>query len=471
MIPVECYKGKKVALFGLSKSGLSSAQALIQGGAEVVAWDDDFSCVQAACKKNIPTCNLRNENWSEFVALILAPGVPLTYPKPHWIVDRARRADIEIIGDIELFVRARNHYLQHHGFCDQDVPFVAVTGTNGKSTTTALLSHLLEEMGYDVQMGGNIGTAILTLKPFIKKRIYVIECSSFQIDLTPSLRPTVGLLLNVTPDHIDRHGYFSSYIQAKKRLVSGASHALISVDDAVCRMLYKQLLHKGHKVEAISTEHFIKDGFYADETKLFFVNHGRRRILADLIGMTALRGHHNAQNSLMALAALQALKINDLNIEQYLRSYKGLAHRMQQVRKIGSVLFVNDSKATNADASSFALSAFDDIFWIVGGQAKKGGIDTLKRFFHKIRKAYLIGTAAEEFASVIGSSFPFSMSLTLENAVYEAAVDAVCSSSKEAVVLFSPACASYDQFKNYEIRGENFVSFVAQLKEEQIIKK
>ncbi|MBX4335053.1 UDP-N-acetylmuramoyl-L-alanine--D-glutamate ligase [Bartonella raoultii] len=465
MISVTYYKGKKVALFGLGKSGLSAAQALMRGGAEVVTWDDNAACVQEALRQNIPTRDLHFENWSEFVALILAPGVPLTYPQPHWVVKKARQSGIEIIGDIELFVRARNHFLQHSGLCEQDVPFIAITGTNGKSTTTALLAHLLKEMGCDVQMGGNIGTAILTLKPFVKKRIYVIECSSFQIDLTPSLQPTIGLLLNLTPDHIDRHGSFSHYVQTKRRLVAGAFHAFISVDDATCLDLYQQLRDEGHSVTAVSTEHFVKNGFYADGAKLFSVNQGQRHVLADLTFMTALRGRHNAQNTLMALATLHALKIADSSIEKHLASYQGLAHRMQQIRKMGTVLFINDSKATNADAAVPALSTFHDIFWIVGGLPKEGGIKSLRGFFHKIRKAYLIGTAAEEFASSIGTAFPFTISLTLENAVRQAAFDAIHYEAKEVVVLFSPACASYDQFKNYEVRGEAFISFVMQLKE------
>ncbi|AQX20034.1 UDP-N-acetylmuramoyl-L-alanine--D-glutamate ligase [Bartonella sp. WD16.2] len=468
MIPVECYKGQKVALFGLGQSGLATAQALITGGAEVIGWDENPSSVEAACKKNIPTRDLRHEDWSEFVALILAPGVPLTHPKPHWTVDKARQAGIEIIGDIELFVRARNHFLCQHGFCDQDVPFIAITGTNGKSTTTTLLTHLLDKMGYDVQMGGNIGTAILTLKPFVKKRIYVIECSSFQIDLSPSLQPTVGLLLNLTPDHIDRHGSFTHYVQVKGRLVAKASHALVSIDDSACQVLYQQLINEGHQVKAISKEHCIDDGFYAEGTKLFSISHEQRCLLADLATITSLRGAHNVQNALMVLATLQVLKITDPHIERHLASYMGLAHRMQQVRKIGSVLFINDSKATNADASACALATFNDIFWIVGGQAKEGGISPLRGFFNKIRKAYLIGAAAEDFACTIGSSFPFSMSLILENAVREAAADATYAHAKEAVVLFSPACASYDQFKNYEIRGETFISLVRQLKENEL---
>ncbi|WP_273758347.1 UDP-N-acetylmuramoyl-L-alanine--D-glutamate ligase [Bartonella sp. AU55XJBT] len=463
MISVTCYKGKKVALFGLGKSGLATAQALMRGGAEVVAWDDHPASVQAAFRQNIPTRDLHGEDWSEFVALILAPGVPLNYPQPHWVVEKARQANIEIIGDIELFVRARHHFLQHSGFCDEDIPFIAITGTNGKSTTTALLAHLLEKIGCDVQMGGNIGQAILTLKPFVKKRIYVIECSSFQIDLTPSLQPTIGLLLNLTPDHIDRHGSFACYVQTKRHLVAQASQAFISVDDAACEMLYQQLLHEGHQIEAISKDHFVENGFYAEGTKLFSVRQGQRHMLADLVSMTALRGCHNAQNALMALATLQALKITDPSIEKHLASYKGLDHRMQQVRKIGTVLFINDSKATNADATAPALCAFNDIFWIVGGQAKKGGIESLREFFPKIRKAYLIGSAAEEFARMIGSALPFSMSLTLENAVREATIDAMHCKAKEVVVLLSPACASYDQFKNYEVRGEAFISLVMQL--------
>ncbi|WP_375652718.1 MULTISPECIES: UDP-N-acetylmuramoyl-L-alanine--D-glutamate ligase [unclassified Bartonella] len=463
MISVACYKGQKVALFGLGTSGLAAAQALMCGGAEVVAWDDSPSSVQMAFRHNIPTRDLRYEDWSEFVALIVAPGVPVNYPQPHWVVEKARKKNIEIIGDIELFVRARHDFLQLYGFCDQDVPFIAITGTNGKSTTTSLLAHLLEKMGYDVQMGGNIGKAILTLKPFVKKRIYVIECSSFQIDLTPSLQPTIGLLLNLTPDHIDRHGSFACYVQTKRHLIAQASQAFISVDDAACRVLYQQLLHEGKQIEAVSKDHFVENGFYADGTKLFSVRQGQRHMLADLAPMAVLRGSHNAQNALMALATLQALKITDLSVNKHLASYKGLDHRMQQVRKMGAVLFINDSKATNADATAPALSTFNDIFWIVGGQAKKGGIESLREFFPKIRKAYLIGSAAEEFARTIGSAFPFSMSLTLKNAVREAAVDAMGFQAKEVTVLLSPACASYDQFKNYEMRGEAFVSFVMQL--------
>ncbi|EYS92621.1 UDP-N-acetylmuramoylalanine-D-glutamate ligase [Bartonella bacilliformis str. Heidi Mejia] len=468
MISVECYKGKKVALFGLGKSGLATAQALISGGAEVIAWDDNPAGVEAACKENIATRDLHHEDWSEFVALILAPGVPLFYPKPHWVVDKARQENVEVIGDIELFVRARNHFLQQYDFCDWDVPFIAITGTNGKSTTTTLLVHLLEQMGYDVQMGGNVGTAILTLKPFVKKRIYVIECSSFQIDLAPSLQPTIGILLNLTPDHIDRHGTFAHYAQVKGLLVSRASHALISVDDAACKTLYQQLVDEKHQVEAISKKHFVENGFYVEGTQLFSVRHRQRHMLVDLAAVTSLRGSHNAQNALMVLATLQALKITDPHLERHLVSYAGLAHRMQQVRKIGSVLFINDSKATNADASAVALATFDDIFWILGGKAKEGGIDALRKFFPKIRKAYLIGEAAEDFVRVIGSSFPISMSLTLENAVREAAIDASHEKVKEAVVLLSPACASYDQFKDYEMRGEAFISFVMQLNKHEL---
>ncbi|CBI76681.1 UDP-N-acetylmuramoylalanine--D-glutamate ligase [Bartonella clarridgeiae 73] len=471
MISVECYKGQKVAVFGLGQSGIATAKVLISCGAEVVAWDDNFSSVEAACKENIPTKNLYYEDWSEFIALILAPGVPLTYPRPHWVVEKARQENIEIIGDIELFVRARNLFLQQNDFSDQDVPFVAITGTNGKSTTTALLSHLLEKMGYDVQTGGNIGTAILTLKPFVKKRIYVIECSSFQIELAPSLQPTIGLLLNLTPDHIDRHGSFELYGQIKGRVVSKASNALISVDSLVCRALYQKLFDEGYQIKPVSKERFIKNGFYVEGTKLFSVRYGHRHLLADLANMTSLRGSHNAENALMALATLQMLKITTSeisDIEEHLASYLGLAHRMQEVCKIGSILFINDSKATNAEASAPALATFNNIFWIVGGQAKEGGIDSLKGFFYKIRKAYLIGTAAENFARIIGSAFPFSMSLTLENAVREAASDAARDTTQDAVILFSPACASYDQFKNYKVRGEAFVSLVMQLKKEEL---
>ena len=312
------------------------------------------------------------------------------------------------------------------------------------------------------EMGGNIGTAILSLEPFEKNRFYVIECSSFQIDLTPSINPTVGILLNISPDHIDRHGTFAHYCEIKKRLVNGAKTALVAVDDENSTKIYEELLHDRHNVLPVSKDKVLKSGYYAVKDALFSVENGKPEARLSLSGISSLRGSHNAQNALMALATLDILKIKPVELQRIFASYVGLPHRMQQVRKIGNAL-VDDSKATNAEASAPALATFDHIYWIIGGLAKEGGITALKDYFPKIRKAYLIGDAAEDFARTINGAFPISMSGTLEKAVQEAQQDAAADKAEEVAVLLSPACASYDQFKNYGARGDAFKAFVKAL--------
>ncbi|WLT07876.1 UDP-N-acetylmuramoyl-L-alanine--D-glutamate ligase [Bartonella apihabitans] len=463
MIIVNSFKNKKVALFGLGGSGVATAKSLLAGGADVLAWDDKMETVERTRAENIPVSDLHNVDWSKISALVLAPGVPLTNPEPHWTVKLAKAAGVEIIGDIELFIRERNAYLEHNKLSDADMPFIAITGTNGKSTTTALINHLLNESGKMSEMGGNIGTAILSLEPFEKNRFYVIECSSFQIDLTPSINPTVGILLNISPDHIDRHGTFEHYCEIKKRLVNGAKTALVAVDDESSTKIYEELLHDHHKVYPVSKDKVLKSGYYAVKDELFSVENGKAEARLSLSGISSLRGSHNAQNALMALATLDILKIKPVELQRIFASYVGLPHRMQQVRKIGNALYVDDSKATNAEASAPALATFDHIYWIIGGLAKEGGITALKDYFPKIRKAYLIGDAAEDFARTINGAFPISMSGTLEKAVQEAHQDAGKDKAEEVAVLLSPACASYDQFKNYGARGDAFKAFVKAL--------
>lgn len=462
MITISTFKNKKVAIFGLGESGLAAARALMAGGAEVSLWDDDKRRIETAQQQNFPTDDLHTIDWQDYCALVLAPGVPLTNPEPHWVVKLAQRHKVEIIGDIELFVRERNHFLAENKLEDRDCPFIAITGTNGKSTTTALIAHLLKQAGLDVQMGGNIGTAILALEPFAQHRIYVIECSSFQIDLTPSINPTVGIVLNITPDHIDRHGTFAQYAKIKERLATGSSVALISIDDQSCAAIFERL-KPTKPAFPVSVQTIPNDGYYAVGTKLYYKHHQNSAELADLAGIASLRGAHNAQNALMAIGALWALNLTPFDLRLGLSGFNGLPHRMQQVRKIGRTLFIDDSKATNAEASAPALAAFDHIYWIIGGIAKEGGITTLKEYFPKIKKAYLIGDAADDFAVTIGDAFPFSKSLTMEKAVDEAARDAALDPSDETAVLLSPACASYDQFANYGARGDAFARLVNDL--------
>jgi UDP-N-acetylmuramoylalanine--D-glutamate ligase len=459
MIPVSSFAGKTVAVFGLGGSGLASCHALRAGGAEVVAGDDGADRLAEAAKAGFITADLRTVSWANFSALVLAPGVPLTHPVPHWSVLRAREAGVEVIGDIELFCRERKRHAP-------DAPFVAITGTNGKSTTTALIAHLMKVAGYDTQMGGNIGTAILSLEPPRMGRVHVIEMSSYQIDLTPSLDPTVGILINVSEDHIDRHGTLANYAAVKERLVAGVQPrgaAIVGVDDDFSRASADRLEQAGKRVVRISVKNPLPDGIYVEHETIVRASGGARNEIARIGGIGSLRGLHNAQNAACAAATALALGVGADVLQQGLRSFPGLAHRMEQVGRRGDVLFVNDSKGTNADAAAHALSSFADIFWIAGGKPKAGGITGLTDYFPRIRKAYLIGEAAAEFAGTLGNTVPHEMSGTLDVAVAQAAADAEASGLTDAVVLLSPACASFDQYRNFELRGARFRELVQAL--------
>ncbi|TSJ60370.1 UDP-N-acetylmuramoyl-L-alanine--D-glutamate ligase [Starkeya sp. 3C] len=456
MIPVTSLKDRPVALFGLGGSGLATARALIAGGARVTAWDDSPASVAKAAEEGIPTGDLRALDWSDIAALVLAPGVPLTHPEPHWSVGLARGAGVEVIGDIELFCRERR-------LATRRPPLAAITGTNGKSTTTALLAHLMKVGGRDVQIGGNFGPAILGLEPPKPGRVYVIECSSYQVDLAPSLDPSVGILLNLSPDHIDRHGTMEHYAEVKERLVAGVEAggtAVIGVDDDWSRAIADRAEAAGKYVVRLSVREKLDDGIWLDGDTLVVAEKGATVFTLPLAGIGSLRGAHNAQNAAAAFAAARALGLAPEVIAAGIRSFPGLAHRMEQVRTIGDVLFVNDSKATNADAAERALTSFDDIFWIAGGKPKEGGIVPLKPYFPRVRKAYLIGVAAEDFAATLGDAVLHEMSGTLDAAVASAARDAAASGLAHPVVLLSPACASFDQFRNFEVRGDAFRDLV-----------
>ncbi|PRH87155.1 UDP-N-acetylmuramoyl-L-alanine--D-glutamate ligase [Labrys okinawensis] len=449
MIPITSFGGRAVAVFGLGGSGLVTAEALAAGGAKPIVWDDGEAGRKAAADKGLDVRDLNEIDWSDVAALVLSPGVPLTHPKPHWSVKLASAHGVEVIGDIELFVRERR--LRAPGS-----PFIAITGTNGKSTTTALIAHLFAAAGRDVQLGGNIGTAILSLDPPSPDRVHVVECSSYQIDLAPSIDPSVAILLNVTEDHLDRHGTLEHYAAVKARLVEGADTPVVGVDDAWCAAIADAIEAKGGRPVRISVESQLSEGVYAVGDRLFSAEAGRAVEVASLAGIGSLRGAHNAQNACAALAAARAGGLTLYQIQAGMRSFPGLAHRMEQVGRLGPVLFVNDSKATNADAAAKALSSFPTLYWIAGGKPKTGGIESLAEYFPKIRKAYLIGEASEEFAATLEGRVPYVRAETIEKAVPLAAADAAASGLEEAVVLLSPACASFDQFRNFEERGKAF---------------
>lgn len=467
MTPVTVFAGSKIALFGLGGSGLATARALKAGGAEVAAFDDSPASRDKAAAEGIPIVDLAAADWSSFAALVLAPGVPLTHPVPHWTVEKAKAAGIEIIGDIELFFRERAKIAPA-------APVVCITGTNGKSTTTALIAHVLRSAGRDVQMGGNIGTAVLALEPPAGGRIHVIECSSYQIDLAPSMEPTIGIQMNLTPDHLDRHGTFEAYGAIKERLVAQSDIAVIGVDDEPSKQMARRRAASGRRLVKISGEQPLDDGVFAGitanagtlETRIVQVLDGKPRIVANLAGIGSLRGSHNAQNAAAAFAACFALGLSAEEIAAGFQSYPGLAHRMEEIGRIGRVVFINDSKATNADSTEKALTSFRDIFWILGGKAKEGGIESLRRYFPNIARAYLIGAASDLFAATFDDDgrVAYERSGRLDVAVAAATRDALARAGEgEIAVLLSPACASFDQFPNFEVRGEAFRALVKAL--------
>ena len=456
MIPITVFAGRKVAVFGLGKSGLLSAGALIKGGADVVVYDDNEKMRTDAASAGLTVQNLHEIDWSDIAALVLAPGVPLTHPTPHWTVQLAHKAEVEIIGDIELFCRERAKSGAH-------CPLIAITGTNGKSTTTALTAHLVEAAGRDAQMGGNIGVPVLALAPFADNRVYVLEVSSYQIDLAPSLRATVGVLLNVSEDHLDRHGTMENYAALKTLLpasIEQGGTAVIDVDDRWTRSGADRIERAGRKVVRVSVEAPLRDGYYAEGTHILRATAGKAHAVAELAGIGSLRGKHNAQNAACAIAACVAIGIDLPSIQKGLVTFPGLAHRMQQVGRKGPILYVNDSKATNADSAAKALGSFHDIYWIAGGKPKTGGITSLAEFFPRIRKAYLIGEAAAEFAQTLDGKVDYEIVEVMSAAVDAATRDAEAAGLKEPVVLLSPACASFDQYPNFEVRGTAFTDLV-----------
>ena len=352
MIEARSFAGKSAAVFGMGMSGIAAARSLLAGGAKVLAWDDGERGREAARAAGLPLCDLHEADWSAIDALVLAPGVPLTHPEPHWTVKLAREHGVEVIGDTEIFIRERKA-------SGTAAKVIAITGTNGKSTTTALTHHILTSIGEDAVLGGNIGKAVLDLPPFADGRYYVIEFSSFQLDLTPSLDADAAILLNVTPDHIDRHGSLENYAAVKETIFRARARRRLSAPMTVfCDAIAERAIARGVRTFRISASHPVKTGIYAEGSELFEVADGAIQSRASLSGIGSLRGAHNAQNAAAALAALRSLCLSWDKLAGALRSFPGLAHRMEEVRRIGDVLFVNDSKATNADAAERALLSF-----------------------------------------------------------------------------------------------------------------
>ncbi len=461
MIPIRGFEGRKVAVFGLGRTGLTAARALVAGGAEVALWDEKEGGRAAAIAEGFPVVDLKTADWSSFAALMLSPGVPLTHPKPNWTVEMARAAGVEILGDIELFARTVNAAPAH-----KRPRVAAITGTNGKSTTTALLGHLCASAGRDTRVGGNIGIGVLDLPDMHGGAVYVLETSSYQLDLTSSLKPDAAVLLNISPDHLDRHGGMEGYVAAKRRVLLNQTKgdtAIIGVDDAWCQRICTEITAANHRtIWPRSASRSMGRGVYAIQGVLYDATGDRVIEVADLLRARSLPGRHNWQNAAAAYAAARALGVPAEEAAEGLMTFPGLAHRMETVAMIGRVRFVNDSKATNADAARQALSSYPRVYWIAGGQPKEGGIAPLDDLFGRVAKAYLIGEGASDFGKVLEGRAPCVQSGTIEAATAAAFADAEAS-GEDAIVLLSPACASFDQFSDFEARGEAFRAAVESL--------
>ncbi|HVY33687.1 MAG TPA: UDP-N-acetylmuramoyl-L-alanine--D-glutamate ligase [Caulobacteraceae bacterium] len=462
MIPVRGFEGKRVAVFGLGRTGLTAARALIAGGAQVALWDEKAPAREAAAAEGLAVVDLKTADWSQFAALLLSPGVPLTHPEPHWTVVKAREAGVEIVGDIELFARTVNAAPEH-----KRPKVVAITGTNGKSTTTALIGHICNAAGKDARIGGNIGLGVLGLEDMHGGAIYVLEISSYQLDLTSSLKPDVAILLNVSPDHLDRHGDMDGYVAAKRRVLLNQGKgdtAVIGVDDPWCQRICTEITAANRRtICPISAGRAIGRGVYALQGVLYDGSGDRVSEVCDLLRAKSLPGRHNWQNAAAAYAAVRALGVTVADAAEGLMTFPGLAHRMETVGVIDGVRFVNDSKATNADAARAAMSAYPGFFWIAGGVAKAGGIESLSDLFPRVRKAYLVGEAGPSFADALDGQAPVELSGDLAAATTQAFIDARAhadATGEEAVVLLSPACASFDQFADFEARGDAFRAIV-----------
>jgi len=461
MIPVRAFEGQTVAVFGLARTGLAAARALVAGGAQVALWDEKPASRAVAEAEGFTLTDLKTADWSQFAALMLSPGVPLTHPAPHWTVERAKQAGVEILGDMELFARAVNAAPEH-----KRPKIVAITGTNGKSTTTALIGHVCAQAGRDVRIGGNIGIGVLDLPDMHGGAVYVLEMSSYQLDLTSSLHADVTVILNLSPDHLERHGSMEGYVTAKRRILLNQGKgdtAVIGVDDQWGQQICTEITAANRRtIVPISASKAMGRGIYVLQGLLYDATGERAAEVADLNRARSLPGRHNWQNAAAAYAAAKGLGIAADEAAEHLLTFPGLAHRMETVATLGRVRFVNDSKATNADAARQALSSYPKSYWIAGGQPKAGGIESLTDLFGRVAKAYLVGEAAPAFAQTLKGHAPTVESGTIDAAVAQAYADAAAT-GQDAIVLLSPAAASFDQFTDFEARGEAFRAAVQRL--------
>jgi len=456
----------KYVIYGLGISGLSTAKYLIKKNYQVIITDDNESAVENARSKLkeeaakyqenikfVKSDQIANECNLETV-IVFAPGIPLYHPRPHKILEIVKNSGAKLLCDVELF------YL-----LNKDKTFLGITGTNGKSTTTALTGFIFEELKVDAQIGGNIGVPCFDLPDSQK---YVFEISSYHLDLMRQSHFKTAALTNITPDHIDRHGSFENYIAAKKKIFSNQlaqDYAIIGVDNQFSRQVFNELQNdsafKAGLVE-VSTKKICDNGVSVVDKMLYNKIDGASSALS--LEGTILKGEHNMQNIAVAFANVYCVLYKNFDqrdlekrIVDAIKKFKGLRHRMQFLGQVDGVSFINDSKATNAESTENALKSYENIFWILGGKAKDGGISGLEPYFKKITKAYLIGEASDQFAEILQKNYvQFEKCIDLKSAFSSSFADAKKSGLKEKNVLLSPACASFDQWKSFEERGDYF---------------
>ena len=443
MIRVPLYRNRTVAVLGLARSGLAAVRALGAGGAQPLCWDDSPAARATARDQGFEVRPAGPEDG--IAALVPSPGIPLSHP----MVAAAREAGVEVVGDVELLWRTL-----------PEPRYIAITGTNGKSTTTALIGHLLHGAGArHVRVGGNLGTPVLDLTPIPGDGTFILELSSYQLDLTVEATFDIAVLLNVAPDHLDRHGTMTAYVDAKRQVFRPGrlETAVVGIDDPISRAVHDSLqarerLHVAPVTvaERSSRGVSVKDGMLHEDGEA----------VCDLSHASALPGRHNWQNAAAAYAAARACGFPPEPLAQALLDFPGLPHRMERIGAVGGIPVINDSKATNAEAAARAIACFEKVYWIAGGRPKEGGIDAIAPVFARVAHAFLIGEAEDRFAATLEGRLPVTRCGTLDRAV-TAALDAASRNGREGtVVLFSPACASFDQFRDFEQRGDTFRALV-----------
>ncbi len=440
MITASAYKDKSVGVFGLARTGVVAAKALAASGAEVFAWDDNSERQKQVGDLAVDLYEFDFENLDE---LLLAPGVPLTHPKPHALVKKANETAIKLISDFDVFEAARAELPAHK--------VVAITGTNGKSTTTTLIAHMIAECGLPVAVGGNIGTGVLALDPLPEGGVYVFEMSSFQLDLTKAFNADIAVLLNITPDHLDRHGDMAGYVAAKKCLfdMQTSGDAVISIDDEASAMIADSIAN----VVRLSVE--ATADCQVKEATLYF--NGQK--IANVGNFPHLQGVHNQQNAACAYAVGTLLGLSSSEILNSFESFSGLEHRQELVASIAGVSYINDSKATNSDAAIRALSSFNNIHWIACGKAKETSFSHMQTAMQQVNHAYFAGEVAPLMADGLSGAVTFSTYDTMIAALKAAHNNAVAGD----VILLSPACTAFDEYANFEERGTAFKDFVLAL--------